>query len=82
MERTFDHVTKTLPGPADRQNVNIIVNTLTKDKSKVFTKLVNIANVKEAIGHIIRLGNPFYAGLTISNDNTDLERVFVPTQEG
>ena len=81
VQQTFDHVDKTLPGPVDNQNLNIVVNTHNKDKTKVFTALVDVNRVKAAIRSFISLGNPWYKDLKIS-DNNDLERIVVPIDNG
>jgi hypothetical protein len=81
VQQTFDHVAKTLPGPVDNQNLNIVVNTHNKDKTKVFTALVDVQRVKAAIGSFISLGNPWYKDLKIS-DNNDLERTVVTIDDG
>ena len=75
---TFDHVKHTLPGTADTNNTRIIVNTHNKNKTKVFSQLVNIDRCKAAMESLIALGNQWYEGLSFDADH-DLTRIIAHT---
>jgi len=81
VQDSYDHVTRTLPGPVDKLNMHIVVNTNRRDLSKVSTNVVNMSRVKRVVERFIRLGNPWYRNITV-DENADLQRLFVANDIG
>jgi len=74
-------VTRTLPGPVDRLNLHIVVNTNKRDLSKVYSNVVDMSRVKRVVQAFITLGNRWYRNITV-DENADLQRMFIPNDLG